>query len=58
MAPGTIPIQGFWKRLGDESFSLDLRAETCDLTSVFAVESHVLLEYDLAISRHTDMILS
>ena len=28
------------KRLGDESSSLDLRAEKCDLTIVFAVESH------------------
>ena len=46
------------KRLGDESSSLDLRTEKCDLTSVFVVESHFLLEYDFAISRHADMILS
>ena len=48
------------KRLGDESSSLDLRAEKCDLTSVFALESHFLLKYDLAMLRHilVDMILS
>ena len=46
------------KGLGDESSSLGLRGEKCDLTTAFAVESHFLLEYDFAISRHTDMILS
>ena len=46
------------KRLGDESSSLDLRAEKCDLTSVFAVGSHFLLKYDFAMLRHIDMILS
>ena len=46
------------KRLGDESSSLDLRADKCDLSNDFAVECHLLLECDFAISRHTDMILS
>ena len=46
------------KRLGDESSSLDLRAEKCDLTNVFAVDSHFLLDYDFAIWRQADMILS
>ena len=36
---------------------MDLRAEKCDLTAVFAVESHFLRKYDFAILRHTDMIV-
>ena len=57
MAPGTIPIQGKDSEMNPLS-SLDLRAENCDLTIACVVESHFLLEYDVAISRHTDMILS
>ena len=37
------------KILGDGSSSLDLGAEKCDWTCVFAVDSHFLLRYDFSI---------
>ena len=42
------------KRLVNGSSSLDLRAEKCDLTYVFAVEAHFLLKCDSAILRLSD----
>ena len=55
-------LYGYWdhsdtrKRLLNGSSSVDLRAEQCDFTAVFAVESHLLRTCDFAILMHTDMI--
>ena len=45
------------KRLVTESSSLHLRAEKWDLSRVFAIKSHFLLNNDFAILRHMCMIL-
>ena len=50
MAPEAIP------RLANGSSSMDLRANKCELTYVFAVELHFLLKRDYAILRHTYVI--
>ena len=56
MAPEAIQIQA--ERLMQRSSSLDLRADECDLTVVYAIDSSVLLKTGFAKLRPTDMIVS